>query len=110
MPPVITFVLVALAVARLSRLVVADRLTEAPRERMKAWIWARAARRATARGETKLAEPLGVSFLGCPWCVSIWIGAVAAVVTWLAGTSPWVWVPALALAYSQVTGLMAQRG
>lgn len=45
----------------------------------------------------------------CPWCVSIWVGAVAAPVVWFAGSTPWVFVPALALAASYVTGWLASH-
>lgn len=49
------------------------------------------------------------SLLTCPWCVSVYLGAVGAAVWawWPAG--PWYW-PALALALSGFTGLAASLG
>jgi len=52
-------------------------------------------------------EPKLVTLLTCPWCASIWIGAAAAPLAWFVGRSPWLLVPALALAFSYVTGWLA---
>ena len=57
------FVLLALAVARLTVLVRTDRITRAPRYFV--------ARRVNQKGYIAY-------LLGCPWCISIWIGAAVA--------------------------------
>lgn len=45
--------------------------------------------------------------LTCPWCVSMWLGfAVAAAVVFI----PNIWIiPALALAFSSITGLIEEK-
>lgn len=124
-------VVYALAVARVTRLVVEDRITEAPRERLARWLWARSIpkldvsrrqprephlpereiRRIIAREwSTAGAEPpLSVYLLSCPWCASIYVAAVAAPLAYFWGASPWLLVPALALAFSYVTGFLAGK-
>ena len=54
--------------------------------------------------------PLPVYLITCPWCVSIYVGAVAAPLVYFWGSSPWLLVPALALAFSYATGFLAQLG
>lgn len=133
MPLVITLLVYALAVARVTRLINADRITEAPREWLSIRLWARsipaeyAEQRAPAIAaklgmrvaqRTVAAErlgdnadpPLAVYLLTCPWCASIYVAAVAAPLAYFWGDSPWLLVPALALAFSYVTGLLAKLG
>lgn len=97
--PVILFVVYALAVARTTKLVNSDRITKALREKLikrlpEGSIWS--------------------YFLVCPWCVSMWLGAIAAPLTWwwgglqVDGVSWLIAVPALALAYSGFTGYLSQ--
>lgn len=88
-------VIVALAVARVTRLITLDYLTAGPRQ------WA--------------VNKLGLDskwayLLSCPWCASVWVAAAAAPTTWWWHHSPWFLVPAYALAFSQVTGLVLQFG
>jgi len=79
----------ALAVHRITRLALEDRITEPFRERVQ-----------EAAPEGRLAY-----FVTCPWCVSMWVGAGWAALT--------VAAPAVArplgavLAWSSVTGLLA---
>lgn len=47
---------------------------------------------------------------GCPWCLSIWIAAAVAPLVWFHGDAAWMIVPALALALSQLTGMIAGIG
>jgi hypothetical protein len=110
----------ALAVARVTRLINSDRLTERPRLALEARLWRRNEEREAARWGITVAEitadralrdpPLSVYLLTCPWCVSIYVAAVAAPVAYFWGQLPWLFVPALALAFSHVTGLMAKIG
>lgn len=97
--PVILFFVYALAVARATKLVNSDRITKAPRE------WAI---RRLPDGS------IWAYFLVCPWCVSIWLSIPLAPLTWyfggleVDGVSPWLSIPALALAYSGFTGYLSQ--
>lgn len=90
-----TFVLVALAVARTTRLVTTDRIMLPFRR----WI------------VNKYGEESNMAYLvHCRWCSSIWISSVAAAV-WAMLTLPlrfwWLALPAW-LAISHLTGLLAQ--
>lgn len=90
----------ALAVARLTGLVVSDTITEPARDRL---IEALDNRPAT----------LGrfiADVIECPWCAGMWISLVAAPLIWFFGESPVMLIPALALALSQVTGATASLG
>lgn len=124
----------ALAVARVTRLINEDRITERPRRALAVRLWARyitdeqVAQRYTRMAETgkhgvakrwMAAErldagaepkPLSVYMLTCPWCVSIYVAAVVAPVAYWWGGEPWAFVPALALSFSYVTGLLAKIG
>lgn len=133
MPAWITAVVFALAVARVTRFITTDRLSQRPRDRAVVTLWARtitaddvtarfpmasdrhdqrayansmARERYSANGE----PPLGAYLLTCPWCVSIYVGAVAAPLCWWWGDRPWLFIPALACAFSQVTGQLAKDG
>lgn len=138
-PAVIVFVY-ALAVARVTRLVTADKITEPLRVRLMVALWARtisaeeagtfAARRypghdmghesslrlsqvqkvmAIERLQDEAEAPMSVYLLGCPWCASIYVAAVAAPIVFWWGLSPWFLVPALALAFSYITGWLAGK-
>jgi Protein of unknown function (DUF1360) len=143
----------ALAVARVTRFLVADDLIADQRQRVIDWLYFRARpwitedahRQANQAAEACRLRPDGampeeiarawskafdgnlrenlrlargsddvpklVTLATCPWCMSIWVGAGAALLAWFAGRSPWLLVPALALAFSYVTGwLSAQEG
>ena len=95
----VLFVVYALAVARLTKLINSDRVLRAPR---KALI------------KRLPDESIWAYFLVCPWCVSIWVSLPAAPLTWWFGgletraVSAWLAVPALVLAYSAFTGYLAQ--
>jgi hypothetical protein len=88
--PTTLAVLVLLAVARLARLVTEDVIMERPRE----WL------RQRAGGKLRY-------FVTCPWCVSIWLGAGAAAVAYNWPDSWAVQIAALALASSEVAGVLA---
>jgi hypothetical protein len=130
-PAVIVFVY-ALAVARVTRLLTDDRITQAPRRALAIRLWAphipveEAQRRMPAlvehkglkaaqeflaweRVENRAEPPLPVYLLTCPWCASIYVAAAAAPLAYFWGPSPWLLVPALALAFSYVTGFLAGK-
>ena len=84
----------ALAVARLTRLVTSDRITEAPRN------WALA----------RLPDgPLLAYLVVCDWCVSVYTGAAVAAAGAWAGAWSWGWAPPVALAFSYVAGWLASK-
>lgn len=88
----LVFAVFALATARVTRFITTDRIFEAPRD----WILDRV-------------NPAGMVtyFLGCPWCVSTWVGAVLAPIAWYGNEIPVVAIIAIALAFSHITGLIA---
>lgn len=81
------------AVARLTRLVVADQITAGARGRI----------------QRRFDVEHGIGYLvGCPWCVSIWVGAptVATAAVW--GSETWWQAGAALLLASHMTGLAAE--
>lgn len=96
----LTVVVDALAVFRLTRLVLADAILDAPRD----WLMARDKR------SRRQGRRLGwVVFLTCGWCVSMWIAAGVVAARMLL---PTFWSPvALVLALSAIAAvLMAHEG
>ncbi len=90
------FLLAALATARLTRLVTADKIIEPLR----------------ARVEQRYGSPEDSKFMyliTCDWCASFWIAVPVAVVTVLWGEYAVVQIVLLALAASQVTGMLAAK-
>lgn len=88
-------VITALAVARVTRLVTTDYITAPIRQ------WA----------VLKLGtSSKGAYLITCQWCTSLWVAAAAAPAAWWWGHSPWYLIPAAALAYSHITGFLAQFG
>ncbi|MFD3535229.1 hypothetical protein [Streptomyces sp. NPDC058664] len=92
--PLLMVVVMALATARVTRLVTRDRILDAPR-------------RAVLRALPD--DNLLAYLVVCDWCVSVYTGAAAAAVGAWAGWWSWAWVPALLLAFSYVTGWLASR-
>lgn len=86
-----------LALARLTRLIVADGATDWLRE----WSYNRD-RRLNGGQDSKLTY-----FLECPWCVSLWLGLGSAWYLLLLTGWSWWWYPAVAFAASYVTGVFA---
>lgn len=103
MPPVIVLIIYVLAVTRVTTLVTHDEITRPAREALIRWF--DPLRRWQRLLVYLLGEPDG-NAAGCPWCMSIWVGALTAPVVWWFGQSPWVLVPVLALAASQITGMI----
>lgn len=90
----------ALAVARVTGLVVADSITESLRD----WIIVRLDDRPATAGEAL------ATLIQCPWCAGMWISLFAAPLVWFWGDSPVMLIPAVALAFSQVTGMTHNLG
>jgi hypothetical protein len=94
----------ALATARLSALATGtDEITAPP----VLWLIEKI-NPAKLEGGWRFTAAYGVT---CMWCASVWIGLllVAPIAFWH-GSSPWAMVPALGLAFSQVTGLLSGVG
>jgi hypothetical protein len=90
---VLAVVLYVLAVARITRLINADEITDPVR---------------VAIGRRYGFESRWFYLVSCAWCVSFWIGlATAPLLTHALGLPIW-WAPLLALAASQLTGLGSQ--
>lgn len=102
MPPVIVIVMYMLAVARGTTLITHDEITRPMRA---AFVRRFDPRRLAHRWVMYLLGP-DDDATGCPWCVSIWVGSVTAPIVWWWGGSPAVLVPVIALATSQVTGMI----
>lgn len=109
MASAIIFVVYAFAVARVVRLITKDQITMKPRNAIINRAYRR--RYGVRNADLVAHEPVpALAYLVvCPWCMSIYVGAAAAPVAWFLGRSPWTFVPALALAFSYVTGFLAGR-
>lgn len=87
--PALWLLVDSLASFRLTRLVTADTLFDRPR----GW--------ATRRMGLKASD-----FLGCPWCVGMWLSAAVLTAT-LLWPRQWVY-PALVFAFGAVAGMLGQ--
>lgn len=99
-PVWLQLLLYALAVTRLTGLLIADTITEGARTALIEWL--------DDRPRTLGSFIAGA--LDCPWCVGMWVSLAAAPLVWFYGDSPVMLIPALALAFSQVTGATANLG
>lgn len=108
MPSALVLLLYTLAVARLTTIITTDEIS-------------RPARKALTRrfNPTKRLHRMAVYLLGdaedgtangCPWCLSIWVGALTAPIVWTFPSSPYTLVPLMALTASQVTGMIFRIG
>jgi hypothetical protein len=88
-------VLIALATARITRLVTEDKITEWPREKL------------LMRWLGRDSESLAAYLILCSWCVSFWAGALVAAGWWLTDATMWYMVTMAALSASHVTGVIA---
>jgi hypothetical protein len=109
MPPLIFLIVYLLAVARITRFITDDRLFKRPRDAVIDYGYRRAYGPTTTGYTAESPVPLLSYVITCPWCVSIYLCAFAAPVVWLAGRSPWLYVPALALAGSYAVGFLASH-
>lgn len=99
MEPWLLLAVYALAVARLTGLVVADEITRPLRDGLLAKL-----------DEDRASHRSLATLASCPWCVSVYVGAVAAPVAWWWGEHPMFLIPAIAAAFSQVAGMVADVG
>jgi len=82
----------ALSLARLTRLLTVDEITDF----IRIWAYKRFGQ------DSRIGY-----FVTCPWCVSLWLGfATAPFLIWITETSWWAW-PLYALAGSYVAGVSA---
>lgn len=97
---IVALIVYSLAISRVTGLITSDSLTESARDQLIAWLDDR----------PKTLGNLIATLITCPWCAGMWVSLVAAPLVWFFGTSPVMLVPALALAFSQVTGMIAHIG
>lgn len=89
---VLVLVVYLLAVMRLTRLANADTVLDPVRIKL--------ARRYGA-------ESAIITFLGCPWCIGLWLSVAGAPLAVLALGWSWWWTLPLALSCSQLVGMAA---
>lgn len=100
LPAWLQLLLYALAVARVTGLITADTITEPIRDRIIGWL-----------DDTEGSSGAWfASLIQCPWCAGMWVSLLAAPLVWFWGDSPVMLIPAVALAFSQVTGATHNLG
>lgn len=100
LPDAVLLIVYALAVARVTGLIQADSITEGARDALLGWL----------DNRPKTMGAFVADLIQCPWCVSIWVGAVAAPLVWFWGDNPVMICLGLWLAFSQVTGMSHNLG
>ena len=88
------FVIYALCTYRLSVLVTLDEITLKVRAAIVKW-------------STKHKHPFLSTFIGCTWCVSIWIAGGVVLLARFGGS--WAVYPCSALAFSAIAGFLSER-
>ena len=109
MPPLIFTMTYLLAVARIVRFITADQLFARPRNAVIDYGYRARYGCAPGPATEHRTVPLLSYLITCPWCVSIYLCALAAPIVWLAWSSPWLYIPAMALAGSYVVGYLASH-
>lgn len=99
-PVWLQLLLYALAVTRVTGLIVADAITEPVRD----WVIERLDDRPATLGSAL------ATLITCPWCAGMWVSLVAAPLVWFWGDQPVMLVAAIALAFSQVAGMVSNLG
>lgn len=98
-------VLIALATARITRLITTDKIAETPRLRVQLYFEQRWEER-TGKGSDDTWGSRFAYLISCQWCTSIYVAAGTTAATSIFASVP---LPVLtALAASSVTGLLAQ--
>lgn len=99
-PPWLQLLIYALAVARVTGLIVADAITEGARDAVLTWLDDR----------PKTLGAYLATLIQCPWCAGMWVSLIAAPLVWAYGDTPVMLVTAIALAFSWVTGATHNLG
>lgn len=103
MPPLhhlhdpLALLVVGMAVCRTTRLLVADELLRRPRWAVERW---------AAGTATRRAHPMIATFVGCAWCVSVWV-AVGWLLLLVLAPLLVTLLLAAPLAWSTLTGLLS---
>lgn len=106
MSETLLLVVYALAAGRVTGLITADQLTA----KARAWAVRRLDAPVNSTGHFHGWRAYATYLVTCAWCVSIYVGAVAAVVWYTLGDNPVLLVAAVGLAISQVTGVLSDLG
>lgn len=93
----------ALAIARATRLITTDTLTDSFRQHLAATETALVVR----LGPNKTARLVLADFFSCPWCISVWLAALAGVELEIHFAWWFFWPLLLVLAFSFVAGWLA---
>lgn len=99
-PPWLQLLIYALAVARVTGLIVADSITEDLRDSLITWLDDR----------PKTLGSYLATLITCSWCAGMWASLTAAPLVWAWGDSSVMLIPAIALAFSQLTGMTHNLG
>jgi hypothetical protein len=99
-PVALQLLIYALAVARVTGLITTDSITEDARDAVIGWLDDR----------PKTLGAYLATLITCPWCAGMWVSLIAAPLVWIWGDSPVMLIPALALAFSQATGMVSNLG
>lgn len=99
-PVALQLLVYALAVARVTGLITTDTITEDARDTVTGWLDDR----------PKTLGAYLATLITCPWCAGMWVSLIAAPLVWVWGDSPVMLIPALALAFSQLTGMVSNLG
>lgn len=111
MPDLITLILAVGAAARITRLVVADTITEP----VRTWALPRIARSRRERKRIAQGEPATpptglrgalVTLLTCHWCTGMWVAAAITPLAMTSDGSLWFVLPAAILTVAYVVGLL----
>lgn len=100
LPDTVLLVIYALAVARVTGLITIDAITEDARDAVIGWLDDR----------PKTLGNYLATLIQCPWCSGMWLALIGSPMVWFWGDSPVMLVPAIALAFSQVTGMISNLG
>lgn len=96
----VLLVVYALAVARVTGLITTDTITEGIRDGLIGWLDDR----------PKTLGSFVATLITCPWCSGMWVASAASPLVWFWGDLPALVIPALALAFSQATGMISEIG
>lgn len=100
LPDTVLLIIYALAAARVTGLITLDAITEDARHAVIGWLDDR----------PKTLGSYLATLIECPWCAGMWIALIGSPMVWFWGHSPVMLIPAIALAFSQVTGMFSNLG